>query len=126
MSSMYVVSFTTSPVNMTVPINTTASFSCTPSFGFGDQVTWIIRFPNSSQNLLSSVNLVMLETRGFIFTYNDNMSFVNVSASALNNGSRLECRGVDSFLQNIYSEAAFLTVVGEDTDIIVVFVKLIT
>ena len=124
---MYVVSFTTSPVNLTVPINTTASFSCTPSFVFGDQVTWIIHFPNSSQNLLSSVNSVMLETRGFIFTYyNDDMSFVNLSASALNNGSRLECRGVDNFFQNIFSEAAFLTVVGEDTDIIVVFVKLIT
>jgi len=109
------VAFHSGPQNQTLPINRTASFSCSPSVSFGDEVSWIIQLANSNQTLISiqPAQQQQLQRLGFEFSANDATSFVSVSASPSNNGSSLRCRKIDLAVGNVFTETALLTVVGK-------------
>ena len=111
------VCFRVSPVNQTVPTNTTAIFSC--SFDFipqlpPDAITWSVFLPDLGKQYVEDDHGSILFERGFTFYTDSNFKYMNVSASEVNNGSHFSCRIFDPIQgMSVKSDPAYLTVVGE-------------
>ncbi len=112
------VCFRVSPVNQTVPTNTTAIFSC--SFDFillpPDAISWIVFLPDLGKQYVDDElpHRSILFERGFTFYTDSNFKYMNVSASEVNNGSHFSCRIFDPIQgMSVKSDPAYLTVVGE-------------
>ena len=112
---MFAAGFTRDPVNQTVPVNTTALFSCTPEGADSASVSWSVYFPDVKKFYVDTDpdHTEILKARGFTFSYNDTASFMNVSATALNNRTNSRCRIFHVVFSSVFSEIAYLTVLGE-------------
>ena len=112
---MFAAGFTKDPVNQTVPVNTTALFSCTPEGADSASVSWSVYFPDVKKFYVDTDpdHTEILKARGFTFSFNNTASFMNVSATALNNGTDFRCRIFHVVFGSMFSETAYLTVLGE-------------
>ncbi len=110
------VCFRVSPVNQTVPANTTAIFFCSSYFTFPDDISWSVYLPDLGKYYVEHAlpHGSILSKRGFTFYTDSDSKYMNVSASEVNNGSNFRCREYDtSQSMSVFSDPAYLTVVGE-------------
>ncbi len=110
------VCFRVSPINQTVPANTTAIFSCSSNFTYSDDISWSVFLPDLGKQYVEDELLhgSTLSKRGFTFYTDSDSKYVNVSASEVNNGSHFSCREFNTKQgKSVFSDPAYLTVVGE-------------
>ena len=78
-------------------------------------MSWSVYFPNVKKFYVNTDpdHREILKARGFTFSFNETASFMNVSATALNNGTSFKCRIFHVAFGSVFSETAYLTVLGE-------------
>ncbi len=98
-----------------MPANTTAIFSCSSYFIFPDDITWSVFLPDLGKFYVDHElsHKSILSKRGFTFYTDSDSKYMNVSASEVNNGSHFQCREYTSSQGTVFSDLAYLTVVGE-------------
>ncbi len=106
-------SFSISPTNTSVPLNSTATFFCQPLISFGPDVIWTIKLASSNQALNSFDNLTALTTNGFSFSATSDTALVLVFGSLETNGTSVACIESNEDSELFMSDTAFLTVYGK-------------
>jgi len=106
--------FREDPDNLTVAINTEATFSCVSSIANPRAVAWSVLLPDEQKFFVddNTRQKDTLMSRGFKFHTDNNTSYMSILATSSNNGSEFRCREF-KIPNTFFSELGSLTVIGK-------------